>query len=552
MVPSEPQGKVALQWAGVSVAFGDRTVLHEVDLQVRQGETLALVGESGSGKTLCCMAALGLLPKGGTLTHGRITGPGGTWACGAGGDVVPIPRGRQVTMVFQEPMTSLNPTMRCGAQLSEVIRRHSAITAEAAREQVLALFEEVQLTDPERAYSAYPHTLSGGQKQRVLIAMALANSPEIILADEPTTALDSTLRAELLDLIAEIQRKRGLALVLVTHDMDVVERAADRLAVLYRGKVVEQGDAKTVLGQPQHPYTLGLLACRVPKTGRPSPLPVLADFLAGGGTQPDPAAGEISPPAEGQPLLLEVRGAGKTYPGSQVPALDGVDLQLAEGGTLGVVGGSGCGKTTLARAILGLHRLDTGTIQLAGKSVHENTAEHIRHIRSNVGLVFQDPRAALNPTRRVGDAIREVLVRWGREKAEAQQEAERLVQAVGLDVDALERKPDAFSGGQRQRIVIARALAANPKLLICDEAVAALDVSVQAQVLNLLVELRAKRHLALLFISHDLGVVRYLCDSTMVMDQGRVVERGISDQLWATPSHDVTRRLKSAGGGAIA
>ena len=525
-------------------------MLHDIHLEVAPGGTLALVGESGSGKTMCCMAALGLLPPGGRLTQGAISGPQGIWAQSGDSPTAEIPRGNGVTMVFQEPMTSLDPTMQCGYQIAEVIRRHSGSDARQAKQRVMALFEEVQMPDPARAWSAYPHALSGGQKQRVLIAMALANDPDLILADEPTTALDSTLRAELLDLLSDIQRKRGLALVLVTHDMEVVERAADHVAVLRHGRVVEQGRVKHILGDPKHPYTRGLLACRVPKQGRPSPLPVLSDFLDGTADSAE-EPGHITLPNADQPVLLEVQGAWKTYEGSTVPAMSDVSLQLARGGTLGIVGGSGCGKTTLARAILGLHRLDRGSIRIGGKAVEGLAPEQLQHIRSNVGLVFQDPRAALNPTRKVGAAIREVLEKWGHSPDSADREARQLISSVGLEEDALERRPDAFSGGQRQRIVIARALAANPQLLICDEAVAALDVSVQAQVLNLLVKLKEERGLALLFISHDLGVVRYLCDHTVVMDEGRVVESGISDVLWSTPNHEVTRRLQAAGGGSI-
>ena len=532
--------------------IGDKPILRDIDLAVGHGQTLALVGESGSGKTMCCMAALGLIPGDGRLTAGQIDGPDGVWLRAGHGDTVPIPRGSKVTMVFQEPMTSLNPTMRCGAQVAEVVMRHQGLVRAAADSHVLRLFEEVHMPDPERAYSAYPHELSGGQKQRVLIAMALANDPEILLADEPTTALDSTLRAELLDLIAAIQRARGLALVLVTHDMDVVERAADHVAVLLEGRVVEYGSVHQVLGAPEHPYTQGLLACRVPREGRPTPLPVLSDFLDPDTGSPSTEQGEMLQVPQGRPLILEVKGASKTYPGNRTPALEDVSLEIPEGGALGIVGGSGCGKTTLARAVLGLHKLDSGSIRVAGQAVEQGAPDQIQHIRSHVGLVFQDPRAALNPTRKIGDALSEVLVRWGHTKDSADDEAINLIQAVGLEPDALARRPDAFSGGQRQRIVIARALAASPQLLICDEAVAALDVSVQAQVLNLLVELRQKRGLALMFISHDLSVVRYLCDHTLVMDGGHVVERGESDRLWAHPTHEVTRRLQSAGGGSIA
>ena len=547
MAPSDS----ALCWEGLSLDIAGQSILRDIHLSVAPGETLALVGESGSGKTLCCMAALGLLPDAASLTSGRILGLGQCWASSdPEAALTAIPRGDRITMVFQEPMTSLNPTMRCGNQLVEVIQRHRLLDRDQATARAESLLEEVQMPDVGRAFSAYPHGLSGGQKQRVLIAMALANDPDILLADEPTTALDSTLRAELLDLLGTLQRQRGLAMVLVSHDMDVVERHANRVAVLYRGDVDEQGQTRDILDAPQHPYTRGLLACRVPQSGRPTPLPVLSDFLdgqAGGAT-----SNELHPPGKDAPILLQVQGATKTYPGASAPALNGVSFQLPEGGSLGIVGGSGCGKTTLARAILGLHSLDAGTIHLAGQPVHDRTPSQLAHIQRHVGLVFQDPRAALNPALKVGRVLSEVLVRWGTPKADVRKRAAELLKSVGLPETALDKRPDAFSGGQRQRIVIARALAADPKILLCDEAVAALDASVQAQVLNLLVELQASRGLSLLFISHDLGVVRYLCDRTVVMDAGQVIEEGNSDAIWSTPKHPVTRRLQAAGGGSIA
>ena len=551
MAPSDTPP--ALLWDEVSLEIRGQSILKDICLAVRRGECLALVGESGSGKTLCCMAALGMLPDGGRLTSGRIEGLGQTWSSASGEDLAGIPRGDRIAMVFQEPMTSLDPTMRCGKQLVEVLLRHrEGWTQQQAEDHAKGLLEEVRMPEVDRAMDAYPHALSGGQKQRILIAMALANDPDILLADEPTTALDSTLRADLLSLLRALQQQRGLAMVLVTHDMDVVRGQADSVAVLYRGEVVEHGPMSEVLEQPRHPYTRGLLACSVPKQGRPTPLPVLGDLLDGEGRGAVPAQTERMPAPTSAPLLLEVEGASKTYPGASVPAIDGVSIRLPEGGSLGLVGGSGCGKTTLARAILGLHTLDAGRIHLAGRDVHDGQSASVAHIRSQVGLVFQDPRAALNPAKRVGPALTEVLLRWGTPAAEAQAEAIGLLHAVGLDEQAMNKRPDAFSGGQRQRIVIARALAARPKLLVCDEAVAALDVSVQAQVLNVLVDLQAQRGLSLLFISHDLAVVRYLCDRTVVMDAGRVVEEGPSDQLWSTPQHPVTRRLQAAGGGAIA
>lgn len=549
MVPSDTPAAV-LRWEDISLNIGNRSILKGITLSVCRGECLALVGESGSGKTLCCLAALDMLPEGGRLTQGKIEGLGECWASANEDAVAPVPRGDRVAMVFQEPMTSLDPTMRCGVQIQRVIQRHSAQDTAAAKDQVHRLLNEVQMPDVERAMRAFPHELSGGQKQRVLIAMALANDPDILLADEPTTALDSTLRADLLALLRDLQQQRGLAMVLVTHDMDVVEKHADRVAVLYHGEVVEQGATSNVLSKPCHSYTRGLLECRIPRAGRPTPLPVMDTFFKEKDPHPVPTK-EIQSIPESTPPLLSVRKATKTYAGQTKPAIQDVSLELPEGGSLGIVGGSGCGKTTLIRAILGLHSLDSGTIELAGRNVQDGRASDLQHIRNHAGLVFQDPRAALNPAKRIGTVLEEVLIRWGTHRKAAREEALQLLDAVGLEADAMDKRPDGFSGGQRQRIVIARALAAKPKLLICDEAVAALDVSVQAQVLNLLVKLQAERNLALLFISHDLGVVRYLCDRTIVMDGGRVVESADSESIWSSPQHAVTRRLQAAGGGSI-
>ena len=549
MVPSDTPA-AALRWEDISLDIGNRSILKGITLSVCPGECLALVGESGSGKTLCCLAALDMLPQGGRLTQGKIEGLGKCWASAKESVVEPVPRGDRVAMVFQEPMTSLDPTMRCGVQIQRVIQRHSDQEAAAAKVKVHRLLNEVQMPDVERAMGAFPHELSGGQKQRVLIAMALANDPDILLADEPTTALDSTLRADLLALLRDLQKQRGLAMVLVTHDMDVVEKHADRVAVLYHGEVVEQGATSNVLSKPCHPYTKGLMECRIPRTGRPTPLPVMDTFLTAENPHPVPTK-EIQSAPESTALLLSVRGATKTYLRQTEPAIQDVSLELPEGGSLGIVGGSGCGKTTLIRAILGLHSLDSGTIELAGRAIQDGRASDLQHIRNHAGLVFQDPRAALNPAKRIGTVLEEVLIQWGTHRKAAREEALQLLDAVGLEADAMDKRPDGFSGGQRQRIVIARALAAKPKLLICDEAVAALDVSVQAQVLNLLVKLQAERNLALLFISHDLGVVRYLCDRTIVMHGGRVVESADSESIWSSPQHAVTRRLQAAGRGSI-
>lgn len=447
-------------------------------------------------------------------------------------------------MVFQEPMTSLDPTMRCGRQIEEVILRHLGGGRNAARERVLELLEEVQLVDSNRVARAYPHELSGGQKQRVLIAMALSCNPEILLADEPTTALDSTVRHEILLLLRHISTQRGLATVLVSHDLAVVQEAADRVAVMRLGEVVECGAMDAVLHRPRHPYTQALLASQVPKSGRPFPLPTVEHLEPGedtGAKAGDVAkgAGTLEPPAQDAATVLRMENVILTYPGAESPTLSGVSLHLKRGESLGLVGESGCGKSTLARVVMGLRDVDSGTVDLSG-------------LGGAPGLVFQDPFASLNPRMAVGQAIAEVMVVRGVPWDLALEKAGGLLEEVGINSADGRRMPGSFSGGQRQRIVIARALAAEPKLLVCDEAVAALDVSVQAQVLNLLNELKVRRGLSLLFISHDLGVVRYMCDRIAIMHGGRIVEVGEADALCANPQKDITIRLIEAAGVGVA
>jgi peptide/nickel transport system ATP-binding protein len=498
-----------------------------VNLSVEPGETLALVGESGSGKTLLCMAVLGMLPTG-SVVSGSVTQP---------------TRGPGVSMIFQEPMTSLDPTMRCGRQIEEVILRHLGGRRAAARAQVLALFEEVQLGagagELERVARSFPHELSGGQKQRVLIAMALSCNPAVLLADEPTTALDSTVRHEIMALLRRISVSRGLATVLVSHDLGVVQEAADKVAVMRAGEVVEFGAMEDILQRPSHAYTRALLASQVPKAGRPFPLATVGDGGGRDGLARGAALGELAAPAADAEVILRLENVMLTYPGADAPTLNGVSLTLKRGESLGLVGESGCGKSTVARVVMGLRSADAGSVD--------------RHaVEGHVGLVFQDPFASLNPRMAVGRAIAEVMLVRGMPAVEATARAGQLLEEVGLQAEDGTRMPGAFSGGQRQRIVIARALAADPHLLICDEAVAALDVSVQAQVLNLLNELKARRGLSLLFISHDLSVVRYMCDRIAVMNQGRIVEVGEALEVCANPQQDITIRLIEAAGVGVA
>ncbi len=505
----------------------------DVSLVLHAGEVTCLIGESGSGKSLVARSILGLLP--GPRVHvrsGRILFGGEDLATATPARMRAI-RGAGIAMIFQEPMTALNPLHTIGRQLAEVLRIHTQLGRGARQARMTGLLEGVQLPEPERLLQCYPHQLSGGQRQRAMIAMALALDPKLLIADEPTTALDVTTQAQILHLIRELQRRHGTAVLFITHDFGVVADIADHVAVLRRGTLVEQGTRAAMLGAPRHPYTRDLIAA-VPRL------------------LPPPAR----PPATA-PFVLQARDLVKTYgarslfgSGRVIRALDGVGLELRRGETLGLVGESGSGKSTLARALARLMPVDGGEILLHGRDIARLDRKAMRPLRRRVQMVFQDPYGSLDPRQRVADIIAEGPVIHGTAPAVAHEEALALLELVGLDPSAARRFPHEFSGGQRQRIGIARALALRPEILVADEPVSALDVSVQARVLALLADIRAQLDLSMVFVTHDLRVALQVCDRIAVMRQGRIVEVAPTTQIFHAPVHPYTQALFAAVPGA--
>ncbi|HCC64376.1 MAG TPA: microcin ABC transporter ATP-binding protein [Flavobacteriales bacterium] len=512
----------------MSIAFGEaQPVVKEVSCEVFPGQTTCIVGESGSGKTLTSLAVMGLLPGSGALTHGEVRGPEGTVWAKPGWHGGPV--GRDVAMVFQDPMSSLNPSMRVGAQVAEPLELHRNTRGEAARAEVARLFDEVGL--PQGSERKYSHELSGGQKQRVMIALALACNPRVLLADEPTTALDVTVQRDILDLLQRLRDERGLGVLFVTHDLDVVRDIADHVVVMRHGEVVESGPCQGVMNAPKHPYTQSLLAA----------MPEVRDASA----QTSPAAN----PAGDAPLVA-ARGVVKRFvtrtniwgkPTHTFDALKGVDLAIVRGERVGLVGESGSGKSTLGNILLGLDTWDEGNVTWKGGAPKGAT------FRRAAQPVFQDPFSALNPSMTVGAALQEAVD--AREDKHGPSVA-GLLEEVGLSASDATRKPGSFSGGQRQRIVLARALALSPEFLVLDESVAALDLRIQAEILDLLKDLCERRGLTFLFISHDLNVVGAVCDRIAVMREGEIVEEGPATQLLSSPQHPYTQRLLNSRPGA--
>ncbi len=547
-----------LEVKDLSVAFGDRTVVDKVSYTLHRGRTLGIVGESGSGKSVSSMALMGLLPKKATVSGTALLD--GTDLLGLTEDEFRTIRGRRIGMIFQEPMTSLNPVQRCGAQVVEMLRQHEEVTADEARERTIALFREVLLPRPEKIFDSYPHEISGGQKQRVMIAMALINHPDILIADEPTTALDVTVQKTILELLKSLQEKYGISIIFITHDLGVIAQIADDILVMYRGKVVEQGPAKEILYNPQQPYTKGLLACRPPLDSRPERLPTVEEFL---NSEELAVRNEELPtqPLTPNSKLLTVKDLDVTYtlkksifgkPLQTLKGVDGISFDIMEGETLGLVGESGCGKTTLGRALLRLIDHSAGSISYRGTPLDKLSSREMRALRPKLQIIFQDPYSSLNPRITIGDAIAEPLkvhrklLTPNSSLLTVKDRVLDLMEQVGLQPDWYSRYPHELSGGQRQRVCIARALILQPELVVCDESVSALDVSVQAQVLNLLNDLKRRHHYTYLFITHDLSVVKFLSDRIMVMQQGRIVETGTPDELFANPQTDYTRTLISA------
>ncbi|HYN62206.1 MAG TPA: ABC transporter ATP-binding protein [Rubrivivax sp.] len=526
-----------LEIANLSIGLpqgSDRpNAVSHVSLSVAPGEIVCLVGESGSGKSVIAFATMGLLPKNLPVREGSRIALQGE-------DLVKVPESRlrelrctRMGMIFQEPMTALNPVMRCGAQIDEVLAEHTPLPAAERKARIIAMIEQVHLPDPARMVESFPHQLSGGQRQRIMIAMALILEPVLLIADEPTTALDVTTQAQTLKLIKELQTERGTGVLFITHDFGVVAEIADRVAVLKHGELVEIGPTEQLLKHPQHAYTRMLIRSvpghEPPARMRPAPLH--------------------------EPVVLSAHKLFKTYGhrglfgGHTVAAVRDVAFEIRRGETLGIVGESGSGKSTVARCVARLIDPSEGRIMLAGTDIAAMPAGQLRGLRRKIQIIFQDPYRSLNPRRTVGQSIVEGPMNYGASAPEAWARARRLMELVRLDPDSLDRYPHQFSGGQRQRICIARALAMEPELLIADEAVSALDVSVQAQVLQLLGDIRDKLNLAMLFITHDLRVAAQVCDDVAVMSKGRIVEYGPAQQIFGSPQHAYTRALFEAAPG---
>ena len=524
-----------LEVRGLSIALpsdGDRsTAVQNVTFSVGRGEILCLVGESGSGKSVIAQGVMGLLPKSLPVTAGHIFLEGE--------DITHAPlsrlrelRATRMSMIFQEPMTALNPVMTCGDQIDEVLQEHTKLSAQARRAKVLDIIGEVLLPEPDRIVASYPHQLSGGQRQRIMIAMALVLEPVLLIADEPTTALDVTTQAQILKLISQLQAKHGTGVLFITHDFGVVAEIAHRVAVLRLGDLVEMNDKMAVLQKPQHDYTRMLIGS-VPTIRT---VERRADSTA--------------------TVVLETRKLAKTYidkswfgKNREVNAAVDVNLRVRRGQTLGIVGESGSGKSTVARCVVRLIDPSGGQVLLGKDDIATISAAQLRPLRKRVQIVFQDPYRSLNPRRTVAEAIIEGPVNYGMSRTEALSRARQLLELVRMDAGALDRYPHQFSGGQRQRLCIARALAMEPELLIADEAVSALDVSVQAQVLKLLEEIRERLNLAMLFITHDLRIASQVCDDLAVMSKGKVVEYGPAHQVFSNPQHEYTRALFAAAPG---
>ena len=535
MAPTEQQAVLSIRHLSVALPFGaDRAhAVQGVSFDIHAGKTLCVVGESGSGKSVMATTVMGLLAKELRPDAGEILLQGESLLNASALRMRQL-RGQAMGMVFQEPMTALNPVMTCGDQVDELLSTHTDWPFDKRRAEILRIFDRVRLPEPERMLRSYPHQLSGGQRQRIVIAMAVILKPALIICDEPTTALDVTTQKEILRLIADLQREQGSAVLFITHDMGVVAEIADDVLVMNQGEAVEGGACEQVLRRPKAEYTRQLLAA-VPAMTPPAPKPAFTG-----------------------PVLLSGQGVGKTYMSRDwmgrnraTAALQNAHVAVHAGETVGVVGESGSGKSTFARCLIRLIDPTEGHILWGENDVAQLPESQLRPLRSQVQVVFQDPNRSLNPRRTVGQSLVEGAMNFGQSRAEAEALAAELMGQVRLPVEALKRYPSQFSGGQRQRLAIARALACRPKVLVADEAVSALDVSVQAQILNLLREIQGRLGLGLLFITHDLRVAAQLCDRVIVMHQGHIVEEGPTAEVYANPQQDYTRRLLDAAPAAL-
>ena len=549
--------------------------MDDISFTVDKGEVLGIVGESGSGKSVTVHTLMGLVPQ----PPGRIEGGTATFgetdllntSLNTSTATQRALRGKRIAMIFQDPMTSLNPYLRISEQLIEPLLIHGLADRETALKKGVAMLEKVGILDAAERVHSYPHEFSGGMRQRVMIAMALITDPEVLIADEPTTALDVTVQAQILRLLKELQADLGVSVIFITHDLGVIAELADRVVVMYRGHIVEQGDVLSIFDHPQHPYTKGLLACRPRLESTFKVLPTVSDYLDEAevdgrmvlSENPDAATHIESlqqvadPKIDENDLHLEVndlqvhfpeRAGIFSAPKGVVKAVDGISFTVARGSTLGLVGESGCGKTTTGRAILNLLMPTAGSVRFAGQEIAGFDAAAMLPLRKQMQIIFQDPYSSLNPRLTIEQALTEPMAVHGigRQHAERRDRAAALLNEVGLEARFLRRYPHEFSGGQRQRICVARALSLEPEFIVCDEAVSAMDVSVQAQVLNLLKELQLRRNLTYIFISHDLSVVKFMADTMAVMEGGRIIEQGRAEEVYANPSEAYTRRLIDA------
>jgi peptide/nickel transport system ATP-binding protein len=552
--------------------------VNDISFVLNKGEVLGIVGESGSGKSVTSLSVMRLISS----PPGKITGGEIYFNNGNSTNLLSLEekqmrhyRGKEIAMIFQEPMTSLNPVIKCGKQVTEAIRLHLKLSKKEAKEKTIKLFEEVQLTRPLNIFNSYPHELSGGQKQRVMIAMAMSCNPSILIADEPTTALDVTVQKTILELMKKLQAVHGMSIIFITHDLGVVAEIADKVLVMYKGKIVEGGNVKEIFANPQHPYTKGLLACRPTMEKRLKQLPVVSDFMnenADGTIEEKKYTltevnNNLSVSKEERKInldklysnspILEVKNLKTYFPVRKgifgkaheyIRAVDDVSFTVFPGETLGLVGESGCGKTTLGRTILRLIEPTAGNVMFKGVDIANLSGKELRKVRKNLQIIFQDPYSSLNPRINIGSAIMEpmqVHSIYANDK-ERKSKVIELLERVNMSGKQFNRYPHEFSGGQRQRICIARALALNPEFIICDESVSALDVSIQAQVLNLLNELKREFGFTYIFISHDLSVVKFMSDRMIVMKDGKIQEYGDADDIYSNPSTDYTRKLIDA------
>jgi len=537
----------------ISFPFGEshRVAVEQLSFDIYKGKTLGIVGESGSGKSITCLSIMKLLQK--AQHTGAILFEDQNLLNQSERELQKI-RGNEISMVFQEPMSSLNPVHTCGKQVLEMLMQHQVISKKEAKARVLEWFEKVKLPHPTRVYAAYPHELSGGQKQRVMIAMAMITQPKLLIADEPTTALDVSVQAEILSLLKELQATHETSIIFITHDLAVVSSIADHVLVLYKGKKMEYATTNTLFQTPQHPYTKALIACR--PTNKKGRLSTVEELMNGSKDESQRQQPPVTT-APTQKVILDIQELSKHYPLSKnilgkttqtLKALDQINLQVMQGQTLGIVGESGSGKSTLGQCILQLTRPTQGKVFYEDQLLSMSNKKQLKNIRKEIQVVFQDPYSSLNPKISIGKAILEVMKvhKLYSSKKEGIKKVKELLEKVGLEREHYDRYPSEFSGGQRQRVCIARSLAVEPKVLICDESVSALDVSVQAMVLNLLNDLKATFNLTYLFISHDLSVVKYMSDYMIIMNKGKIVEQGIPEKIYDQPSSDYTKKLIAA------